>query len=71
MVKEYMTAVLILRKKEYPVEAGQTLKQALLSLSLQPESYLALRDGEMLVEQELVREGDRIKLVAVISGGVR
>ena len=65
-----MTIKLILRKKEYELE-GQTImvKQALRQLELSPESYLLVRDGELLNENDVLRDGDLVKIVAVISGG--
>jgi sulfur carrier protein ThiS len=34
-----------------------------------PESVIAIRDGEMITDDEVLRSGDVVKLVAVISGG--
>jgi sulfur carrier protein len=64
-----MTARLILRGKEYEVRAGMTLLDALKKSNIVPESVIATRDGEMILEDEILKEGDLIKLVAVISGG--
>ena len=36
---------------------------------LNPESVLAVRDGKLINEATLTREGDTIKLVSVVSGG--
>ncbi|MHC1784330.1 MAG: MoaD/ThiS family protein [Anaerolineaceae bacterium] len=66
-----MQAVLILRDKEIPVDAGKPLLKTMKGKKLIPESYLAVRDGEMITEDEIVRPGDRIQLVPVISGGSR
>lgn len=65
-----MAIKLILRKKEYELE-GKTIqvKKALQQLQLSPESYLLVRSGELLNENDMLRDGDVIKLVAVISGG--
>jgi sulfur carrier protein ThiS len=60
---------LTLRGKEYEVRPNQTLKQALKSLGLQPEAYLAVLSGEMITDDRVLREGQEVKLVAVISGG--
>ncbi len=60
---------LILREKEYEVKPGMTLLSALQKANIIPESVIATRDGEMILEDEILREGDVIKLVAVISGG--
>lgn len=67
-----MAIKLILRKKEYELE-GKTLKvkQALQQLELSPEAYLLVRDGELLNENDVLRDGDVVKIVAVISGGSR
>lgn len=66
-----MPVKLIVRKQEYEAPAGLTLQQAMEQIGLQPESYLALRNGEMIVASEVLREGDTVKLIAVISGGSR
>ncbi len=60
---------LILREKEYEVKPGMTLLSALQKVSIVPESIIATRDGEMILDDEILRDGDVIKLVAVISGG--
>ncbi len=60
---------LILRNKEYEVKPGMTLLSALQKVNIIPESVIATRDGEMILEDEILREGDVVKLVAVISGG--
>jgi sulfur carrier protein ThiS len=64
-----MTARLILREEEFEIRHGMTLRDALLKLDLQPEALLAVRSGEMITDDEIVHEGDVIKLIAVISGG--
>jgi sulfur carrier protein ThiS len=64
-----MPAKLVLRNKEYEVKPGMTLLDALKKCNIVPESVIATRDGEMLTDDEIVRSGDVIKLVAVISGG--
>lgn len=46
-----------------------TLLDALKKSNIVPESVIATRDGEMILEDEILKEGDVIKLVAVISGG--
>ena len=64
-----MPAKLILRNKEFEVKHGSTLRDCLLKLNIQPDSVLATRDGELITDDEIVREGQVIKLVSVISGG--
>ena len=60
---------LILRDKEFEVKPGMTLLSALQKIEVVPESVIATREGEMILEDEILREGDVIRLVAVISGG--
>jgi len=60
---------IILRNNEYEVRAGMTLLDALKKNNILPESVIATRNGEMITEDEILKDGDVIKLVAVISGG--
>ncbi len=64
-----MPAKLTLRGKEFEVRAGMTIRQALIQSEITPDTVLATRDGELLTDDELLRENDHIRLVAVISGG--
>ena len=64
-----MGAKLVLRKKEYEVRAGMTVRDALKKAGIEPNSVLATRQGELITDDEILREGDVIKLVPVISGG--
>ncbi len=64
-----MPAKMILRKKVYDIRHGMTIRSALLKLGIQPEAVLPTREGELISEEEIIQDGDVIKLVAVISGG--
>lgn len=64
-----MPVKLILRNKEYEVKPGMMLLDALRKISVIPESVIATRDGEMILDDEILKDGDVVKLVAVISGG--
>ncbi len=64
-----MSVTLILRDQRYEVKAGMTLRDALRKVGVLPEAVLATRAGEMITEDEILKEGDEIKLIAVISGG--
>lgn len=64
-----MSAKLVLREKEFEVKAGMTLLDALKKSGIVPESVIAMRDGEMIADDEVLRNGDEVKLIAVISGG--
>ena len=60
---------LILREKEYEVRPGMDLLAALEKCGILSESVIATRDGELILDDEILNNGDVIKLVAVISGG--
>ena len=62
---------LILRTREYEVKPGMTLLSALEKSDIIPESVIATRDGEIILEDEILKDGEVIKLVQVISGGSR
>ncbi|NIM95947.1 MAG: hypothetical protein GTO18_19790 [Anaerolineales bacterium] len=64
-----MNAQIILREDVYEVRAGMTVRDALIRNDIQPESVIATRQGELITDDEIINEGDEIKLVAVISGG--
>ena len=69
MTKRKSNVLLILRDKQIEVPSRMTLRAALLKVGLQPDTYLAIRDGEMITDDELLHDNDKIKLIAVISGG--
>lgn len=66
-----MAVKLVLRGKEYEVKPGMTLLDSLKKINILSETVLAVRNGEMIVEDEILKDGDVIKLVAVISGGAQ
>jgi sulfur carrier protein ThiS len=57
------------RKQEWELEGKLTVRQAVERVGLNPESVLAVRDGELITEDVRLQDGDEIRLVAVISGG--
>ena len=63
------TARFILRDKEFEVNAGMTVYHALEKIGVDETSVIPTREGELITEDEIVRPGDIIKLVAIISGG--
>jgi thiamine biosynthesis protein ThiS len=69
MQERTMPVKLVLRNKEFEVKAGMALLDALKKCSIIPESVIATRNGELITEDEILKDGDVVKLVAVISGG--
>ena len=64
-----MTVKLILRDKEHEVKPGMTLLDSLKKINVLSESVIATRNGEMILDDEILKDGDVVKLIAVISGG--
>ena len=66
-----MAITFILRKQEIILEGNKTLmvKEALQKLGYSTETHLVVKDGELLNENEPLHNGDRVQLIAVISGG--
>ncbi len=60
---------IILRDQEYEVRPGMSLLSALQKGNILPESVIATRAGELIEVDEILHDGEVIKLVAVISGG--
>src|SRR5258707_11642780 len=59
---------LILRDKEYEVKPGMTLLSSLQKINVLHESVIAARHDELILEDEILKDGDVVKLIAVISG---
>lgn len=60
---------LVLRDNQYEVKAGMTLLSSLEKIGVLPESVIAVRNGKMILEDEILKDGDEVKLISVISGG--
>lgn len=69
--KDVSILKLIYRDQEWEVRPGMTVRDAILKVGLDPESVLAVRDGQLINEETIVREDDEIKLISVISGGAQ
>jgi len=63
------TIKLTYRSKQWELAAGMTVRDAILKCGLNPEQVLAVRSGKLINEATILKDGDEIKLVAVISGG--
>lgn len=65
-----MTITLRLRKKVYQLDDEKiSVKDAMHKLGLSLEGYLFVRDDELLTENQMLKDGDEVKVIAVISGG--
>ena len=52
------------------IKGNKRVKELLKELSLNPESYVVLKNGEILTEDITVKDEDSIEIVSVISGGI-
>lgn len=66
-----MTVTAILKNKEYTFTETKdlTVAKVFKKLDILPESYLCVRNEELITERELLKKGDVIRFIAVISGG--
>jgi len=63
------TATLLLRRQEFTVRAGLTVRAAIEGCGLEPEAFVVTRAGELIADEDVLRPGDRVKLLRVSSGG--
>jgi sulfur carrier protein ThiS len=62
-------AIFTFRHETFTIQPGGSVRDAILQCGLNPETVLAMRDGTLITDEVIVRVGDRIRLVATISGG--
>lgn len=62
---------IIYRNEEWELKGGLTARDAIVKVGLDPEAVLVVRDGELITDDTILDDGDTIKLIAVISGGVK
>jgi sulfur carrier protein len=60
---------LVFRSQEWQVSAGMTARDAIKKVGLQPESVLIVVEGHLITDDVILKDGQRVKLVAVVSGG--
>jgi sulfur carrier protein ThiS len=63
------TATLLLRRQEFTVQAGITVRAAIEGCGLEPAGFIVTRAGELIADEDVLRPGDRVKLLPVPSGG--
>jgi sulfur carrier protein ThiS len=57
------------RDSEWEIKPGITVRDAILSVGLNPAAVLVMRNGKLLDENTRLCDGDRIKLIPMVSGG--
>ena len=64
-----MSIIIILRNKEITLEKETSVMRAMELLEVSPEAYLAVKNGQLLTEDDRLLHGDVVQFVSVISGG--
>ncbi len=57
------------KRREVELTGKHRVQDVLRELSLNPESVLVIRRGEMLTRDEMVDADDTIEILSAISGG--
>jgi sulfur carrier protein ThiS len=50
-------------------ESGLSVNDLLKKMNLSPQAYLVVRGKDLLTGREILKDGDEIRIIAVISGG--
>lgn len=58
------------RDKEWDLKGGLTARAAIEKVGLDPEAVLVVRNDKLITDDTVLQEGDEVKLIAVISGGM-
>ena len=61
----------IYRDKEWELKGGMTARMAIRKVGLDPEAVLVVRNGELVTDDTLLKDEDEVRLIAVVSGGLR
>ena len=57
------------RSKTFQVKPNIAARDALIKIGIEPEGVLVVLNGKLTTHDVMLKEGDRVKLVAVVSGG--
>jgi len=57
------------RNKQFEVKENISARDALKKINVDPESVLITVNGKLVTDDVVLRQGDQVKLVAVVSGG--
>jgi sulfur carrier protein len=59
----------IYRNKQWDVPGQRTVREVIEAVGLNPAVVLAVRNGKLVLDSEMLSDDDELKLIAVISGG--
>ncbi len=57
------------RQQAWEVPGNITVRELIVRVGLNPATVIAVRNGKLVLDSEMLGENDEIKLIAVISGG--
>ena len=57
------------RAKQWEIPGQQTVREVIEAVGLDPAMVLAVRNGQLVLDSEMLGDDDELKLIAVISGG--
>lgn len=60
---------IVFRSKTYRVPPGSAARDTLKKLNIDPESVLVVVNGQLTTDDAILKDEDKVKLVAVVSGG--
>jgi len=58
------------RDKSWDLKGGLTARAAIEKVGLDPEAVLVVRNDRLITDDTVLEEGDEVRLIAVISGGM-
>jgi len=65
-----MPVTVYLRKEKLVIEeTGLSVNDLLRKMDLSPQAYLVVRNKSLLTGREILKDGDEVRIIAVISGG--
>ena len=62
---------LIFREHQWEMKPGMTIEAALKKIDLDPEAVLPTINDTLVTTDYIMKDGETIKLVAVVSGGIQ
>jgi len=55
--------------KTITVDANGSARNLVVSVGVNPETVLIVKDGVLITEEESVKDAEKIELLSVVSGG--
>ncbi len=60
---------IVYRDKKWEMKGGIAARDAIHKVGLDPESVLVIVNDKLATDDRILKEQDKVKLVAVVSGG--